>query len=181
MRRTLSISWYRRRFWQRVVLMPTGLALVLGLSAVPAQAAPAPAAPAAAAVGSVLVFHGPAAGQQDPVARAAAVLTEIGQQNGLTVDTSSDPAVFTPANLGRYRGVVFLSAEGVALSRDAEAALQGYIRAGGGFLGVGDAAKAAPDSTWFTGLVGTRPLGSVRTPLPVTQPTASGENPPNET
>ncbi|HET9138331.1 family 16 glycoside hydrolase, partial [Actinophytocola sp.] len=29
--------------------------------------------------------------------------------------------------------------------------------------------------------IGTRPLGAVRTPLPVTQPTASGENPPNET
>ncbi|HEU5471069.1 MAG TPA: ThuA domain-containing protein [Actinophytocola sp.] len=181
MGRRLSISSYRRRSWQRALAVPIGAAMVLGLSAAPGSAASAQPAAPAAAVGSVLLFHGAAAAQQDPVARAAAVLTEIGQQNGLTVDTSSDPAVFTAANLGRYRGVVFLSTEGSPLSRDQEAALQGYVRAGGGFLGIGDAAKAQLESAWFTGLIGTRPLGAVRTPLPVTQPTASGENPPNET
>ncbi|MGH8881449.1 MAG: ThuA domain-containing protein, partial [Stackebrandtia sp.] len=109
------------------------------------------------------------------------MLTEIGQHNGLTVEASADPAVFTTANLDRYRGVVFLSAQGVTLTRDQETALQTYIRAGGGFLGISDAAKAQIDSTWFTGLIGSRPAGARLVPEPVAQVTANAENPPNET
>ena len=60
--------------------------------------------------------------------------------------------------------MVFLSAKGATLSRDQEAALRGYLKDGGGFLGVGDAAKAQPESSWFTGLIGTRPVGTTATP-----------------
>src|SRR3712207_9034550 len=91
------------------------------------------------------------------------------------------PAVFTPDLLVDYRGVVFLSAAGAVLSGAQETALQNHIKAGNGFLGVADAAKAQPESTWFTGLIGTRPVGSVDNPLPVAAVTASAENPPNET
>ncbi len=76
-----------------------------------------------------------------------------------TVTEATDPAVFTAASLARYRAVVFLSATGAALSRDQETALQNYVKAGGGFLGIADAAKAQADSAWFTGLIGTRPAG----------------------
>ena len=36
-------------------------------------------------------------------------------------------------------------------------------------------------STWFTGLIGTRPVGAIPAALPVAAVTASAENPPNET
>ncbi|MEO6087908.1 MAG: ThuA domain-containing protein, partial [Umezawaea sp.] len=141
-----------------------------------AQPAPAPAANATAV--SVLVFHGAAAEQQDPVGSAADAIREIGAANGITVHQSSDPAEFTTANLAKYRGVVFLSAKGTTLSPDQEAALQSHVKAGGGFLGVADAAKAQDQSSWFTGLIGTRPVGS--DPI-IESVTASGENTPNET
>ncbi|HEU4424365.1 MAG TPA: ThuA domain-containing protein, partial [Pilimelia sp.] len=64
---------------------------------------------------------------------------------------------------------------------DQEAALQNYIKAGGGFVGIADAAQAQPGSAWFTGLIGTRPAGSLPAPVPVATVTASGENPPDET
>ncbi|MBM0277721.1 ThuA domain-containing protein [Micromonospora sp. STR1s_6] len=44
-----------------------------------------------------------------------------------------------------------------------------------------DAARAQVDSTWFTGLIGTRPAGAIPVAEPVARVTASGENPPNET
>src|SRR5947207_9287481 len=161
MGRRFSLGIHRHRAWQRGTATVTGVVLVLGLTTVPGSVAVAePVAPAAASNGSVLVFHGAADAQKDPVARATAVLTEIGAQSGLAVDEAIDPAVFTPANLDRYRGVVFLSADGVTLSRDQEMALQGYIHAGGGFLGIANAAKAQTDSDWFTGLIGTRPVGA---------------------
>jgi glucose/arabinose dehydrogenase/type 1 glutamine amidotransferase len=165
----------------------TAAALVVGgqlTAAAAAPAAPPPPAPAvsaAAAPVSVLVFHGPVAGQLDPVARATDTFREIGAANGITVTESSDPAVFTAENLARHRGIVFLSAEGVTLGADQEAALQEYVKAGGGFLGVADAAKAQGDSSWFTGLIGTRPNTSASKLETVAEVTASGENPPNET
>ncbi|NRN65480.1 Cytochrome C [Kibdelosporangium sp. 4NS15] len=164
----------------------TAAAAMVGGTLTTAAAAPPPQAPATTAASlaagiKVLVFHGPLADQQDPVAKAAETFKEIGAANGIAVDTTSDPAAFTAQNLAAYRGVVFLSAEKAALSRDQEAVLQAYMKAGGGFLGVGDAAKAQAGSSWFTGLIGTRPVGSVSSPEAVATVTASAENPPNET
>ncbi|GAB3432953.1 hypothetical protein GCM10027436_08600 [Actinophytocola sediminis] len=125
---------------------------------------------------NVLVFHGPAADQKDPVTRATDAIAGLGQRSGMNVAVTDDPAAFTAENLARYRGVVMLSAEGVELSADQEAALQSFIKAGNGYLGIADAAKFQPDSEWFTGLIGTRPGGI----QPVAEVTASGENAPNE-
>jgi glucose/arabinose dehydrogenase/PKD repeat protein/type 1 glutamine amidotransferase len=169
---------------RRTAALASSAALVLGTFAVPAfttnpllsQAAAAAAAPV-----NVLVFHGQAAEQDDPVVLATARVKALGAQNGFAVDESADPAVFTFDNLARYRGVVFLSAQGVTLDDAQEAAFQAYIKAGGGFVGVHDAARAQPGSAWFTDLVGTRPGVSLPTPEKPVEATASGNNPPNET
>jgi PKD repeat protein/type 1 glutamine amidotransferase len=178
MRRGLSTGSYRKL--RTAVAATAAITLLIGGMPAAASAAPKPAAAAADPL-SVLVFHGAAADQQDPVARATQTVKDLGQANGLTVTETTDPAAFTAAGLAKYRAVVFLSATGAALSRDQETALQNYVKAGGGFLGVGDAAQAQVDSTWFTGLIGTRPAGSIPTSEPVSKVTASGENPPNET
>ncbi|WP_406104707.1 ThuA domain-containing protein [Micromonospora globbae] len=129
----------------------------------------------------VLVFHGPAAQQQDPVARAVAAIRDLAADHDMAVTVSTDPKVFTPAGLASYRSVVFLSATGAELNREQESALQTYMKDGGGFLGIADAARAQVDSTWFTGLIGSRPAGAIPVAEPVARVTASGENPPNET
>jgi glucose/arabinose dehydrogenase len=175
-------STFRRRAARTLAV---GAALLLSAPlalTTPAAAVPAPAATQvkAAAPISVLIFHGAAAQQQDPVIRAADALTSLAAANGITATTSSDPAVFTAANLDKYRGVVFLSAQGTPLTGAQETALQNYVKAGNGFLGISDAAKAQEESTWFTGLIGTRPLGARPEPEPVSQVTVSAENPPNE-
>ncbi|HEY0454681.1 MAG TPA: ThuA domain-containing protein [Actinophytocola sp.] len=159
-------------------------AMAFGALVAPAVTGPtAPVAQAAAAAApvNVLVFHGAADNQLDPVVRATDAIAGLGQQNGMSVSVTTDPAAFTPENLSHFRGVVFLSAEGVTLSRVQETALQNYIKAGNGYLGVADASKFQPSSDWFTGLIGTRPVGSVPPSLPVAAVTASGENPPSET
>ncbi|MBP2180143.1 ThuA domain-containing protein [Amycolatopsis magusensis] len=173
MGRRVSASWSKRRRSAAVLAVGAVVALAAPLATtVVAQAQPAAAA---AAPVSVLVFHGPAADQKDPVLRASDAIARLGQDNGITVTSSSNPGVFTATNLANYRGVVFLSAEGVTLSTEQETALKNYMKAGGGFLGLSDAAKAQDNSEWFTGLIGARPAGA-RTVV-----TASGENPPNET
>src|SRR5690606_645419 len=118
--------------------------------------------------------------QVDPVTTAVKTFRELGAENGFTVHTASDPKVYTEENLAGYRGVVFLSAEGVELSSAQENALKAYVQGGGGFLGVRDAARAQARSQWFTGLIGTRPAGNLPDPLEGASVTASAENPPNE-
>ncbi|MFG1992682.1 ThuA domain-containing protein [Actinoplanes sp. NPDC048988] len=143
-------------------------------------APPKEAAAAEPAKPKVLVFSGAAAAQQDPVVKATATIKELGAAQGLEVTASTDAADFNADDLAAYRAVVFLSADGVALNAGQEAALKSFVNAGGGFLGVGDAARAQLDSTWFTGLIGTRPAGSIPVAHPVAKVSASGENPPNE-
>lgn len=169
------------RPWRHVLVLVSSLALLLGLSAVPASSAPGarpgqpnppgqsgppqnPGKPGGPKPGGpnrtpvrVLVFHGPAGQQDDPVERATKTIEDLGADNGFTVDEATKPDVFTPDNLDRYRAVVFLSAEGVSLDSDQRAAFRDYVADGGGFLGVHDAARAQDDSDWFTGLIGTRP------------------------
>ena len=181
-----------RRSVRGALAAAAGAALVLGLATVPAQAqrttadaAPVAVAPAAlagedAADINVLVFHGAPDKQADPVAAATRTIRELGAEHGFTVRTASDPRAFTAKNLAAYRGVVFLSAEGVELSTAQEDALKAYVQGGGGFLGIRDAARAQDRSQWFTGLIGTRPAGNLPDPLAVASVTASAENPPNE-
>jgi glucose/arabinose dehydrogenase/type 1 glutamine amidotransferase len=161
--------------------------LALGLTAIPAQGeteAPRQASAAAASNPvNVLVFHGPAAEQDDPVQEAAETIQALGASGGFDVDVSTDPSVFSAEGLRPYRGVVFLSAVGAELSNDQERALESYIEAGGGFLGIHDAARAQERSQWFSGLIGARVVGALPDPEPIVEDatTASGDNPPNET
>ncbi|WP_169979334.1 ThuA domain-containing protein [Microbispora sp. H10836] len=182
--------------WRRALITATTAALTLGLATVPAaqaQTASALAFPALQAQAdstpseqdadksvTVLVFHGPAKQQDDPVDKAAEAVKELGKDNGFSVEVSEDPAVFTSSNLARYRGVVFLSAKGVTLNAAQEGAFQTFIRNGGGFVGVHDAVRAQADSAWFTELVGTRAAGSIPPAEKVVEIRASGENAPNE-
>jgi glucose/arabinose dehydrogenase len=171
--------------FRRAVALASGAVLTLGLLSAPVAAAPdsnvggvAPAWGGKAV--NVLVFHGPAASQDDPVARAVSTIRKLGNENGFTVHASSDPSVFNPDNLDRYRSVVFLSANGVTLNDAQEATFQAYVKGGGGFLGIHDAARAQPGSEWFTGLIGTRPAASLPNAEKIESVTASGGNPPNE-
>ena len=141
--------------------------VAMALTAPTEAAAPPPsanvqqvAAPAAAAAAKpkVLVFHGPAPRQEDAVARATKTIRELGADNGFQVEKSIDPGVF--ANPGRFRSIVFLSSEGSELNAAQTKNLRTYIKNGGGFLGIHDAAKVKPNNQWFTGLIGARQADS---------------------
>jgi type 1 glutamine amidotransferase len=149
----------------------------------PAQgsAAETSAASRSADTVTVLVFHGAPDEQDDPVEEAAQAIEQLGADHGFSVETTTDRSVFSAQSLAKYRGVVFLSAEGTDLTGNQEGALERYIQAGGGFLGIADAARVQERSEWFTGLVGTRPVGSLPDPEDVIEVTASANNPPNET
>ncbi len=67
---------------------------------------------------------------------------------------TEDPAAFTTANLAQYRAVVFLSTTGDVLGPAQETALEQYMGAGGGYVGIHAAADTEYDWPFYAGLAG---------------------------
>ncbi|MFF3564706.1 ThuA domain-containing protein [Streptomyces sp. NPDC002574] len=113
----------------------------------------------------VLVFHASATEESPTVDAGIEAIEAIGlsgpaPQRFKTVATD-DASVFTSAKrLGTFNAVVFLTGGGDVLDPEQEAGLESYMEAGGGFLGIYDAARTEPYSDWFAGLIGARPAAT---------------------
>ncbi|WP_371655686.1 MULTISPECIES: ThuA domain-containing protein [unclassified Streptomyces] len=130
----------------------------------PATTLSVPSPPGSADV-KVLVFHASATDESPTVDAGIAAIERIGRtgpaEGRFRTEASADASVFTSAaRLGTYNAVVFLTGGGDVLDPEQEAGLEAYMEAGGGFLGIHDAARTEPYSDWFTGLVGARPAKS---------------------
>jgi type 1 glutamine amidotransferase len=113
-----------------------------------------PAARASADPGRILVFSKTTGFRHDSIPVAIAAIESLATVDGLQVDATEDSAAFTPANLSRYRAVVFLLTTGDVLDSEQQRALEGYLRAGGGWVGVHSASDTEYDWPWYGGLVG---------------------------
>jgi len=133
------------------------IALAAASCSKPAET-PAPAKEAAAPVGAVLVFHATKGFEHPSIPDGVAAIKALGAANSFTVDDTTDPAAFTPENLAKYKALVFLSTTGDVLPEPAQrAALEGYIKKGGGYLGIHAAADMGSlnkDWPWYRDLVG---------------------------
>ncbi|CAM5613247.1 hypothetical protein SVIOM342S_08187 [Streptomyces violaceorubidus] len=161
----------RRRGWAACATAAFVAAGLLAGPAASARPAPDPSlttmsikSPPGGANVRVLIFYGSAAaGEESPVVNAGiAAIERIGlsgpAKEQFTVEATDNANVFTnEKKLGRFNAVVFLTGGGDVLTPAQEAGLEAYMEAGGGFVGVHDAARAEPYSDWFTGLVGARP------------------------
>ncbi|MFI2315305.1 Crp/Fnr family transcriptional regulator [Streptomyces sp. CB00072] len=107
----------------------------------------------------VLVYTRTTAYRHDSIPAARTALRELGEEEGFTVETSEDPAVFTDASLAGRGAVVFLSTSGDVLTEEGRAALRRWITAGGGFLGVHSAACTEYDWPYYGELLGARFAG----------------------
>lgn len=70
------------------------------------------------------------------------------------VAPTDDPAIFTDDGLAPFRVIVFLSTTGDVLDDDQEQAMERFVNAGGGFVGIHAAADTEYDWPWYGGLVG---------------------------
>lgn len=169
-----GLSDAKRRAWAATV---TASVVTAGLLSGPAaQARPAPEpplttmsikSPPGGSGPRVLIFHGSAAsGDESPVVNAGIEAIERIGLSGPAAErfgvvATDDAAVFTDeTRLSGFNAVVFLTGGGDVLDPEQEAGLEAYMEAGGGFVGVHDAARAEPYSDWFTGLIGARPAAS---------------------
>lgn len=164
----------RRRWLAAAASLVTALALPL-VGATPSAAAPPSSDDAAdrdlsvengpAALRSenrrpdsfrVLVFTKTDGPRRPSIKDGTQTIKDLAQDNGFRVTATQDAAAFTTENLARYRAVVFLNTVGNVLNPAQEAAFEGYIRAGGGYVGVHAAAETEPDWPFYQQLVGTK-------------------------
>jgi cytochrome c len=129
------------------------LALALAFVALLPGGAPA-AAPAAAPAFRVLAFTKTAGYRHVSIPAAIQAIENLGAQNGFALDNTEDGGAFTDASLARYRVVIFLLTTGDVLDDQQQAALERFIRAGGGFVGVHSAADTEYGWAWYGGLLG---------------------------
>src|SRR5215468_1923288 len=103
----------------------------------------------------VLVFSATAGFRHDCISNGIAAIQSLGTTNGFAVDATEDANAFSDANLAQYKAVIFLCTTGDVLTNNAQQnALQNYVAAGGGWVGIHSAADTEYAWTWYGGLVG---------------------------
>ncbi|NNN33309.1 DUF1080 domain-containing protein [Streptomyces sp. S3(2020)] len=102
----------------------------------------------------VLVLSKTAGFRHDSIPDGVAALKQLGGTSGFTVDATEDAGAFTAGNLRRYDAVVFLSTTGDVLDAAQQKAFEGYIRKGGGYVGIHAAADTEYDWAFYGGLAG---------------------------
>ena len=86
---------------------------------------------------------------------AVDTLKKLAAENGFFVDVTEDPAAFTDANLKKYKVLVFSNTNNQVLDSEAQqAALQTFIRNGGGFVGIHIATGSMRNWPWFCSMIG---------------------------
>jgi len=79
----------------------------------------------------------------------------LGRATGFAVDATEDPTRFTDAGLATYEVIVFLNTTGDVLDAEQQAAMERFIAAGHGFVGVHSAADTEYGWPWYQALLGT--------------------------
>jgi len=116
----------------------------------PAPGGPSPVPPTFA----ILVFSKTEGFRHDSIPAGIAAIRQQGSARGFSADATEDAVAFTDDNLARYKAIVFLSTTGDVLNGAQQAALERFIRAGGGFVGVHSATDTEYDWPFYGGLVG---------------------------
>jgi len=130
------------------------LSVVLGALCLSASAA-------AAGKGRVLVYFGHTGYVHESIPAAVEALKKIGAKQGYTVDTSEDPEVFTAAKLADYKAIVLVSNSTDPKKPESEwftgtrlEALQGFLKAGKGVVGLHAAADSHYNTGWYGRMIG---------------------------
>src|ERR1700761_1787050 len=82
----------------------------------------------------ILVFTKTAGYHHASIAVGVPAIIKLGAEHNFTVDTTSDAAKFTEANLKKYNAVVFLSTTGDLFTANERNDFERYIQAGGAFV-----------------------------------------------
>ncbi|HEX8546522.1 MAG TPA: ThuA domain-containing protein, partial [Cytophagaceae bacterium] len=107
----------------------------------------------------ILVFSKTTGFRHESIGAGKKAIMELGDKNGILVDTTEDASFFTESELKKYAAVVFLNCTGDLFTDEQKSELKRYIQAGGGFVGIHGAADAEHNWDYYQKLVGAEFLG----------------------
>ncbi|SEM62735.1 Glucose/arabinose dehydrogenase, beta-propeller fold [bacterium A37T11] len=102
----------------------------------------------------ILIFSKTKGYHHESIIAGNTALLKMAGENGWEVDTTTNAAWFQEDTLQKYSAVVFLNTTGDLLNNYQENALERYIQAGGGYVGIHAASDAEYDWGWYGRLVG---------------------------
>ncbi len=102
----------------------------------------------------VLIFSKTNGYRHQSIPAGIEAIKKLGEQNGFSVFATEDSTYFTPENLAQYKLIIFLSPTGHVLGTDQQHAMEGFIRKGGGFVGIHAATDCEYQWPWYVKLVG---------------------------
>ena len=88
----------------------------------------------------ILVFSKTTEYRHDSIGKGIATLTELGRAGEYNVVATEDSSVFSEESLRQFQAIVFLNTTGNVLDVEQQDAMQRFIQAGGGFVGLHSAA-----------------------------------------
>ena len=102
----------------------------------------------------VLVFSKTAGFRHDSIPAGIAAIQALGDQNCFTVEASENAPDFNPANLARFRVIVFLCTTGDILDAPQQQAFEGWFAAGHAWVGIHSAADTEYAWPFYGDLLG---------------------------
>ncbi len=103
----------------------------------------------------LLLFSETRGFRHESVETAIDSIEELAASQGIAIARANSSAGhFTPLKLSAYDAVVWILTSGDVLDDAEQAAFEGYIRAGGGFVGIHAASDTEYDWPWYGNLVG---------------------------
>jgi len=102
----------------------------------------------------VLVFSETKGFRHDCIESAGTAIERLGKETGFTVTKTEDSSIFNDGDLARFDVVLFLCTTGDVLTDVEQAAMETFVRRGGGYVGIHSASDTEYDWSWYGGLVG---------------------------
>jgi cytochrome c len=97
----------------------------------------------------ILVFSKTAGWRHDSIPAGIAALQKMASEHQFSVTASEDAALFNDTDLSQFNAIVFLNTTLDVLDSNQELAMERYIQAGGGFVGIHAAADTEWQGDWF--------------------------------
>src|SRR5687768_6388936 len=102
----------------------------------------------------VLVFSRTTGFRHSSIETGIAAVQRLGRENAFAVEATEDAGAFSERNLRRFRAVVFLNTTGDVLNAAQQDALERYLQAGGGWVGIHSATDTEYEWPWYGKLAG---------------------------
>jgi cytochrome c len=113
-----------------------------------------PSSPRTPRLERVLVYSRTVGFRHDSISAGIEAIRRLGGENQFAVEQTEDPARFSDEGLAGLDVVIFLSTTEDVLGATQEAALERFIRSGGGWVGVHAAADTEYGWAWYGQLLG---------------------------